>query len=256
MRMLTRILICAVGIGSLVFAVPTHLSRRLVEDSQNSANESNPRSCLVGGIEYAHGQQVDREDPCVYCLCLDGDMFCWWSEIQCHNSSIYTSQTDNSAGVTGGGNNSSSGEDWWSTWQPRTDPPPLSTTRSPHPPPVANGTSAVNNGTISTSTTDTPTVSTSPTICIVMGREYSVGEVLPQETGTCLECSCGRGGRVTCSPKDCGGAGGEVEGEANDGEGEDSPADDEFHNPKQRCKLTGYVRCRYILDVTELTITT
>ncbi|RZF32756.1 hypothetical protein LSTR_LSTR009865 [Laodelphax striatellus] len=199
--------------------VPTHLSRRLVEDSQNSANESNPRSCLVGGVEYAHGQQVDREDPCVYCLCLDGDMFCWWSEIQCHNSSVYSSQTDNSASVTGGSNSSassSSGEDWWSTWQPHTDPPPPLTNR---PTPLANS-SVANNST--TSTTEAPTASTtSPTICIVMGREYSLGEVLPQETGTCLECECGRGGRVTCSPKDC---------EGGDGEG-DPPSDDEFHNP-------------------------
>lgn len=32
---------------------------------------------------------------------------------------------------------------------------------------------------------------------------YKYGEVLPKDTGTCLECSCSEGGRVTCSPKDC-----------------------------------------------------
>ncbi|GLH04727.1 Uncharacterized protein GBIM_10377 [Gryllus bimaculatus] len=33
--------------------------------------------------------------------------------------------------------------------------------------------------------------------------EYRAGEVLPRDTGTCLECVCGAAGRVTCSPRDC-----------------------------------------------------
>jgi hypothetical protein len=37
----------------------------------------------------------------------------------------------------------------------------------------------------------------------VAGTEYKVGEVLPRDTGTCLECVCDSEARVTCSPKDC-----------------------------------------------------
>ncbi|KAK9500302.1 hypothetical protein O3M35_001588 [Rhynocoris fuscipes] len=36
-----------------------------------------------------------------------------------------------------------------------------------------------------------------------IGIEYKVGEILPRETGTCLQCQCDIGARVTCSPKDC-----------------------------------------------------
>ncbi|XP_077299272.1 uncharacterized protein LOC143920315 [Arctopsyche grandis] len=37
-------------------------------------------SCLVTAVQYTHGQQIRREDPCEFCLCLDGEMFCWWQE--------------------------------------------------------------------------------------------------------------------------------------------------------------------------------
>lgn len=30
-----------------------------------------------------------------------------------------------------------------------------------------------------------------------------MGEVLPRDTGSCLQCECSPVGRVTCSPKDC-----------------------------------------------------
>lgn len=38
---------------------------------------------------------------------------------------------------------------------------------------------------------------------VVTGTEYKVGEVLPHDTGTCLECVCDNEVKVTCSPKDC-----------------------------------------------------
>lgn len=38
---------------------------------------------------------------------------------------------------------------------------------------------------------------------MIPGVMYRLGEVLPRDTGTCLECSCSEGARVTCSPKDC-----------------------------------------------------
>jgi hypothetical protein len=44
---------------------------------------------------------------------------------------------------------------------------------------------------------------TDSSINAVTGTEYKVGEVLPRDTGTCLECICDNEARVTCSPKDC-----------------------------------------------------
>lgn len=35
------------------------------------------------------------------------------------------------------------------------------------------------------------------------GTEYKIGEMLPHDTGNCLECVCGQGARVTCSPHLC-----------------------------------------------------
>lgn len=37
----------------------------------------------------------------------------------------------------------------------------------------------------------------------VTGREYEIGEKLPQTTGNCIECICGQGAKVTCSPYQC-----------------------------------------------------
>ncbi|KAL0279483.1 UNVERIFIED_CONTAM: hypothetical protein PYX00_001029 [Menopon gallinae] len=55
-----------------------------------------------------------------------------------------------------------------------------------------------------TTTTQKPAASSpEPTVCYVMGVMYKLGEVLPRDTGTCLECSCSEGARVTCRPKDC-----------------------------------------------------
>jgi len=30
--------------------------------------------------------QVPREDPCEFCLCLDGELFCWWQDCPPSNS--------------------------------------------------------------------------------------------------------------------------------------------------------------------------
>lgn len=38
---------------------------------------------------------------------------------------------------------------------------------------------------------------------IISGREYQIGDKLPHDTGNCLECICGQGAKVTCSPHQC-----------------------------------------------------
>ncbi|XP_053965155.1 hybrid signal transduction histidine kinase L [Anastrepha ludens] len=35
-------------------------------------------SCHNNGHKYTHGQKVPRLDPCEVCLCMDGEIFCWW----------------------------------------------------------------------------------------------------------------------------------------------------------------------------------
>ncbi|KAF2900695.1 hypothetical protein ILUMI_05490 [Ignelater luminosus] len=42
-----------------------------------------------------------------------------------------------------------------------------------------------------------------PKVCIVMGKEYQIGASLPHDTGNCVECVCGPGAQVTCSPHQC-----------------------------------------------------
>ncbi|KAL7303422.1 hypothetical protein TKK_0004606 [Trichogramma kaykai] len=47
------------------------------------------------------------------------------------------------------------------------------------------------------------TTAKTPATCLVMGRTYRAGEVLPHTTGNCVECSCGQQGRIECAPHDC-----------------------------------------------------
>ncbi|XP_021931913.1 uncharacterized protein LOC110835714 [Zootermopsis nevadensis] len=54
-----------------------------LEDTQEALNQTNAEPCTVAGAEYNHGQQVPREDPCEFCLCLDGELFCWWQDRLC-----------------------------------------------------------------------------------------------------------------------------------------------------------------------------
>uniref|UniRef100_A0A1B6CG74 Pacifastin domain-containing protein n=2 Tax=Clastoptera arizonana TaxID=38151 RepID=A0A1B6CG74_9HEMI len=126
---------------------------------------------VAGGKTVAHGGQIEREDPCERCLCLDGSMFCWWGQQHCTNSSFDVVATEN---ITESENVSSWSEDMYET----------DDTSS-----AANVTEII--------------VPTHITKCTVMGKEYHEGEVLPRDTGTCLECVCGPEGRVTCNPKDC-----------------------------------------------------
>ncbi|CAG9824611.1 unnamed protein product [Phaedon cochleariae] len=59
---------------------------------------------------------------------------------------------------------------------------------------------------------ESPEISTSiePKYCLVMGRQYQIGDKLPHDTGNCLECICGMGAKVTCSPHQCSPAGDEI----------------------------------------------
>ncbi|XP_054283079.1 uncharacterized protein LOC129000166 [Macrosteles quadrilineatus] len=118
---------------------------------------------LDGEKEVPHGHQIERDDPCEFCICIDSKVFCWWGQQHCTNNESSDNSTDSTS----------------PSWSDSSD-----------------NSSSLN-------TTDSTEPSTTPTLCTVMGRQYSVGAVLPRDTGTCLECVCGKAGRVTCSPKDC-----------------------------------------------------
>nr|CAH7764387.1 unnamed protein product [Callosobruchus chinensis] len=57
---------------------------------------------------------------------------------------------------------------------------------------------------------ESSTSQTLPKKCVVMGREYQIGDKLPHNTGNCVECVCGAGAKVTCSPHQCAPAGDEI----------------------------------------------
>lgn len=37
-------------------------------------------SCVADNFKYDHGQKIQRYDPCEICLCIDGEIFCWWKQ--------------------------------------------------------------------------------------------------------------------------------------------------------------------------------
>ncbi|XP_065074522.1 uncharacterized protein LOC135698454 [Ochlerotatus camptorhynchus] len=37
-------------------------------------------SCVADNFKYDHGQKILRYDPCEICLCIDGEIFCWWKQ--------------------------------------------------------------------------------------------------------------------------------------------------------------------------------
>ncbi|XP_020815452.1 homeotic protein female sterile [Drosophila serrata] len=41
---------------------------------------SRAAACFTNGHKYTHGQKVPRLDACEVCLCMDGEIFCWWEK--------------------------------------------------------------------------------------------------------------------------------------------------------------------------------
>ncbi|XP_034248600.1 uncharacterized protein LOC117649725 [Thrips palmi] len=229
----------------------------------------NPAPCAIGGRHFLHGQQVTRSDPCEFCVCLDGEVFCWWQDCPpstaqgpCRGRPAFSSCQDDatataaSATATSATEQASAESDDASQNETSTvsATPPAATdttspsrgqqgqqlqttgalqdpTTNPQPAvpglgdqPASSGTEAAsaatgpdNNGSVhdghaastaasaasaaNTTTTSVPT--TTELMCHVLGSSYRVGEVLPRDTGSCLQCECSPVGRVTCSPKDC-----------------------------------------------------
>ncbi|XP_044759361.1 uncharacterized protein LOC123317066 [Coccinella septempunctata] len=185
---------------------------------------SSAATCLVAGIEYTHGQQINRIDPCEFCLCLDGEMFCWWQDCppatdgpckdqgpfsQCDNiiatkapspskvnlptqrNSTENISTSKGAGIHQDNINLASGGKMSSTTKSETSTKYVESSSS-------------------TSESSTPLLTSAPKLCVVMGVQYRIGDKLPHDTGNCVECICGDGAKITCSPHQCAPLGEEI----------------------------------------------
>ncbi|XP_076763790.1 uncharacterized protein LOC143431137 [Xylocopa sonorina] len=162
------------------------------ENAENeiTTDEPSPKKCIADGNTYAHGDTIPSYDPNSHCLCVDGEVYCWWQN--------YNPSTEPSAGPS---------------YLPST------TIESNYTPSLEGITDAVDSLEASGDPAEEPgveqqgyaeingnytsTPQPAPTTCLVMGREYREGEALPHSTGNCIECSCGSEGRVQCSPRDC-----------------------------------------------------
>ncbi|KAH8348851.1 hypothetical protein KR084_011856 [Drosophila pseudotakahashii] len=47
---------------------------------ENLEPHSRAAACFTNGHKYTHGQKVPRLDACEVCLCMDGEIFCWWEK--------------------------------------------------------------------------------------------------------------------------------------------------------------------------------
>ncbi|XP_066159285.1 uncharacterized protein [Euwallacea fornicatus] len=202
------------------------------------ARLSSAATCLVAGVEYTHGQQIYRADPCEFCLCLDGEMFCWWQDCPpamegpCKNQGPFspcmsipvaptvtpqlpTSQASfqristakSTTGIPYSLKKSSS-----STLKTTTAVPSLAQEFSSvhNEDPYTTLSFEEENISEMQSSTESGTTTEEVKNCIVMGQAYREGDSLPHSTGNCLECICGQGGKITCSPHQCVPAGDEI----------------------------------------------
>ncbi|XP_065220058.1 uncharacterized protein LOC135845430 isoform X2 [Planococcus citri] len=191
------VLLCALQIA-FVSGVPAAFFTTFQENTVNNETETisegdEAAPCLVSDILYNHGQQIERQNECDYCLCVDGDMFCYW---QCatkqppSTNSQSTSDTTTAVQVA-------DVENFTSAQLDKLTQNNTAVTTEPEISSSKDGSNVT--GTAQNNSTTKPNNQT----CIVTGTEYSEGDILPQEEGSCLQCVCGADGRVTCSPQDC-----------------------------------------------------
>ncbi|XP_033221921.1 uncharacterized protein LOC117176042 [Belonocnema kinseyi] len=144
------------------------------------------KKCIVNGNNYSHSQTIPSSDSNSHCLCVAGEVYCWWQTYHSNadslaaissspstilkDSHIFESSTDSMENLEASGEASDE---------------------------MIEGNNFDNN---TTTTSESPISSST---CNIMGRVYQQGETLPQSTGNCVECSCGPEGRIKCSPKDC-----------------------------------------------------
>ncbi|KAL0122535.1 hypothetical protein PUN28_007323 [Cardiocondyla obscurior] len=159
----------------------------LRDDGDDDVTTEEPllKKCIVDGNFYSHSQTIPSYDTNSHCLCVVGEVYCWW---QNYNSNTASSPDPSSPRSTAVESN------YTSSLGMGTD--------------IVDGFKASGNFDSANQqrkevNVASSSTSSAPTVCVVMGREYRQGEALPHSTGNCVECSCGTEGRIECSPKDC-----------------------------------------------------
>ncbi|RLU17908.1 hypothetical protein DMN91_010147 [Ooceraea biroi] len=158
-------------------------------DGDVTTEEPFLKKCIVDGNAYSHSQTIPSYDSNSHCLCVAGEVYCWW---QNYNPSTAPSLGPSFLQSTTVESN------YTPSLEVNTDIiDGFEASGDPESPPISQ------QGHVEVNVTSLTTASPAPTICVVMGREYRQGETLPHSTGNCVECSCGSEGRVECSPRDC-----------------------------------------------------
>ncbi|XP_050743542.1 probable basic-leucine zipper transcription factor Q isoform X2 [Drosophila biarmipes] len=67
---------------------------------ENLEPHSRAASCFTNGHKYTHGQKVPRLDACEVCLCMDGEIFCWWEK--CDKANVNKAKSGGSQDVNAG----------------------------------------------------------------------------------------------------------------------------------------------------------
>ncbi|KAG7189446.1 hypothetical protein KM043_017146 [Ampulex compressa] len=173
-------------LGEIDIAVPGDDAREITTE------EPFPKKCIVDGNAYSHSQTIPSYDPNSHCLCVAGEVYCWWQN--------YNTVTEPSVGTTSLPSTTIESNYYTPSLEGSTDTAADSSEGSGE---TAAEPSSEQQGFLEINATYSTAAPPAPTTCLVMGREYREGEVLPHSTGNCIECSCGSEGRVECSPRDC-----------------------------------------------------
>ncbi|KAH8285378.1 hypothetical protein KR054_008322 [Drosophila jambulina] len=70
---------------------------------------SRAAACFTNGHKYTHGQKVPRLDACEVCLCMDGEIFCWWEK--CDKASVNKAKAAAAAATVAVASGSDVGQD-------------------------------------------------------------------------------------------------------------------------------------------------
>ncbi|XP_055702717.1 mucin-2 [Phlebotomus papatasi] len=57
---------------------PRLLSQELL--GSHSPPKQGAEDCVSSNRRYEHGEKISRRDPCEVCICVDGEIFCWWKQ--------------------------------------------------------------------------------------------------------------------------------------------------------------------------------
>ncbi|XP_046410956.1 uncharacterized protein [Neodiprion pinetum] len=212
MIMTVKFLLMVVGLaGNRCYGAPASVTDAVLlgeidimtdDEVEISTEEPVPKKCYFGGTTYTHSQTIPTSDPCSHCLCVAGEVYCWWQDCLLHSEPEDFENFDGSLKSTeipGAFLSVNSSLGTAATLE-ADDNETMTTESSELAAQIIEEEGYMD---VNSTYQDFGTQSTLPTTCVVMGVEYKEGEALPHSTGNCVQCGCGAAGRVECSPQDC-----------------------------------------------------